>query len=68
VTRTHPARSRESNTRHAFSLDENRPDAVARRRKTKQRTRARTWISYAIPAALSNTAHWPSRRSAAAAA
>jgi acetyl/propionyl-CoA carboxylase alpha subunit len=28
----------ESNTRHAFSLDENRPDAVARRRKTKQRT------------------------------
>ncbi len=28
----------ESNTRHAFSLDENRPDAVARRRKTNQRT------------------------------
>ena len=28
----------ESNARHAFSLDENRPDAVARRRKTNQRT------------------------------
>jgi len=28
----------ESNTRHAFSLDANRPDAVARRRKTNQRT------------------------------
>ncbi|HXC55828.1 MAG TPA: carboxyl transferase domain-containing protein [Rhizomicrobium sp.] len=28
----------ESNARHAFSLDENRPDAVARRRKTGQRT------------------------------
>jgi acetyl-CoA carboxylase carboxyltransferase component len=28
----------ESNTRHAFSLDKNRPDAVARRRKTNQRT------------------------------
>ncbi|MEI9888825.1 MAG: carboxyl transferase domain-containing protein [Rhizomicrobium sp.] len=28
----------ESNTRHGFSLDENRPDAVARRRKTGQRT------------------------------
>ncbi|HEY4939990.1 MAG TPA: carboxyl transferase domain-containing protein [Rhizomicrobium sp.] len=28
----------ESNTRHAFSLDANRPDAVARRRKTGQRT------------------------------
>jgi acetyl/propionyl-CoA carboxylase alpha subunit/acetyl-CoA carboxylase carboxyltransferase component len=28
----------ESTTRHAFSLDENRPDAVARRRKTNQRT------------------------------
>jgi len=28
----------ESITRHAFSLDENRPDAVARRRKTNQRT------------------------------
>jgi acetyl/propionyl-CoA carboxylase alpha subunit len=28
----------ESNSRHAFSLDENRPDAVARRRKTNQRT------------------------------
>jgi acetyl-CoA carboxylase carboxyltransferase component/biotin carboxyl carrier protein len=28
----------ESNARHAFSLDKNRPDAVARRRKTNQRT------------------------------
>ena len=28
----------ESNARHAFSLDENRPEAVARRRKTNQRT------------------------------
>ncbi|MBV9044428.1 MAG: carbamoyl-phosphate synthase large subunit, partial [Alphaproteobacteria bacterium] len=28
----------ESITRHAFSLDENRPEAVARRRKTNQRT------------------------------
>jgi len=28
----------ESNARHAFSLDANRPDAVARRRKTNQRT------------------------------
>ena len=28
----------ESNTRHAFSLDENRPESVARRRKTNQRT------------------------------
>lgn len=29
---------RESNERHAFGFDANRPDAVARRRKTKQRT------------------------------
>ena len=28
----------ESNARHALSLDQNRPDAVARRRKTNQRT------------------------------
>ncbi len=28
----------EANARHAFGFDENRPDAVARRRKTKQRT------------------------------
>jgi acetyl/propionyl-CoA carboxylase alpha subunit len=28
----------ESNTRHAFGYDQNRPDAVARRRKTNQRT------------------------------
>jgi acetyl-CoA carboxylase carboxyltransferase component len=28
----------ESNTRHAFGTDQNRPDAVARRRKTRQRT------------------------------
>jgi acetyl/propionyl-CoA carboxylase alpha subunit/acetyl-CoA carboxylase carboxyltransferase component len=28
----------ESNTRHGFGLDENRPEAVARRRKTGQRT------------------------------
>jgi len=39
----------ESNTRHAFSLDENRPDAVARRRKPSSARARRTWISYAIP-------------------
>jgi len=45
----------EVNTRHAFGLDENRPDAVAKRRKTGQRTAREnvsdlvddgTWVEY----------------------
>ena len=46
---------KEVNTRHAFGLDENRPDAVAKRRKTGQRTAREnvsdlvddgTWVEY----------------------
>ncbi|MEI9931909.1 MAG: biotin/lipoyl-containing protein [Rhizomicrobium sp.] len=57
----------ESNARHDFGYDANRPDAVARRRKTNQRTARENVADLVDPGASSNTAHLPSpRRNAAA--
>ncbi len=50
----------ESNARHAFGRMPNRPDAVARRRKTGQRTVRENVEQLCDPAASSNTARLPS--------
>jgi len=52
--------------RHAKTLDAARPGAVARRRKTGQRTTRENVDDLLDPAALSNTARWWSPPAAAA--
>ena len=49
---------RESIERHALTLEENRPEAVARRRKNGYRIRGRTSRAWSIQAPSANTGHW----------